>query len=89
MDQQVSSKELLNRARELYTQKEIADRVGVELMGIDFGKVGYLNYCAQTGLGTADLSKIEIVGEKISDHIKQYKLHENIEQQLIWMKPVS
>ena len=66
-----------------------ADRVGVELMGIDFAKVGYLNYCAQTGLGVADLNRIEIVGESIKDHIKPYKLHENIEQQLIWMKPVS
>jgi len=34
MDQQVSSKELLNRARELYTQKEIADRVGVDIRTI-------------------------------------------------------
>lgn len=64
-------------------------RVAVELMGIDFGKIGYLNYCAQTSLGIADLSKIEIVGESISNHIKHYKLHENIEEQLIWMKPVS
>ena len=65
-----------------------ADRVAVELMGIDFGMVGYLNYCAQTGLGNPDLSKIEIFGERISDHIIKYKLHDNIEQQLIWMKPV-
>ncbi len=63
-----------------------ADRVAVELMGIDFGKIGYLNYCAQTGLGVTDLGKIEIVGENIKDHIKHYKLHENIEEQLIWMK---
>jgi uncharacterized protein (DUF362 family) len=61
-----------------------ADRVAVELMGVDFSKVGYLNYCAQTGAGIADLSKIEIIGENIKDHIKQYKLHENIEKQLIW-----
>jgi len=66
-----------------------ADRVGIELMGIDFAKVGYLNYCAQTGLGVADLNRIEIIGESIKDHIKPYKLHENIEQQLVWMKPVS
>jgi len=66
-----------------------ADRVAVELMGIDFGKIGYLNYSAQTGLGVADLDKIEIVGERISDHIKHYKLHDNIEEQLVWMKPVS
>ncbi|MBK9389306.1 MAG: DUF362 domain-containing protein [Bacteroidetes bacterium] len=65
-----------------------ADRVSVELMGIDFGIVGWLNFCAQSGIGEADLSKIEIVGEKISDHIKKYKLHDNIEQQLMWMKPV-
>ncbi|MBN2763314.1 MAG: DUF362 domain-containing protein, partial [Bacteroidales bacterium] len=64
-----------------------ADRVAVELMGIDFAKVGYLNYCAQTGLETADLNKIEIIGESISYHVKHYKLHENIEQQLRWMKP--
>jgi uncharacterized protein (DUF362 family) len=63
-----------------------ADRVAVELMGVDFTMIGYLNYCAQTGLGIADLSKIEIVGESISNHIKHYKLHDNIEKQLIWMK---
>jgi uncharacterized protein (DUF362 family) len=64
-----------------------ADRVGVELMGIDFSKVGYLNYCAQTGLGNPDLNKIEIIGESISNHIKPYKLSNNIEKQLIWMQP--
>jgi uncharacterized protein (DUF362 family) len=64
-----------------------ADRVAVELMGVDFAKIGYLNYCAQSGLGIADLNKIEIVGESISNHIKLYKLHDNIERQLIWMKP--
>lgn len=64
-----------------------ADRVAVELMGVDFAKIGYLNYCAQTGSGVADLSKIEIVGESISNHIKIYKLSNNIEKQLIWMKP--
>jgi hypothetical protein len=63
--------------------------VSVELMGIDFTKVGYLNYCYQTGLGTADLSHIEIVGESISNHIKSYRLSDNIEKQLIWMTPAS
>jgi uncharacterized protein (DUF362 family) len=66
-----------------------ADRVAVELMGIDFAKIGYLNYCAQTRLGVADLSKIEIVGESITKHIKPYKLSDSIEKQLIWMNPAS
>lgn len=64
-----------------------ADRVAVELMGIDFAKVGYLNYCAAANMGQADLSKIEVVGEAIAKHVKPYKLHRNVEQQLIWMKP--
>jgi uncharacterized protein (DUF362 family) len=65
-----------------------ADRVGIELMGIDFAKVGYLNYCAQTGMGTADLAKIKITGEPVSAHIKPYKLSDNVEKQLVWMNPV-
>ena len=66
-----------------------ADRVGIELMGIDFAKIGYLNYCAQMGLGIADLNNMEIVGENLKDHIKSYKLHENFEKQLEWMKPIG
>ncbi len=66
-----------------------ADRVGVELMGIDFANVGYLNFCAQTGAGVADLNKIEVIGEKITDHIKSYKMNANIKDQLVWMNPVS
>ena len=64
-----------------------ADRVGVELMGIDFAKIGYLNYCAQAGLGEGDLRKIEIIGEPIARHVRNYKLADNIDQQLIWMTP--
>ncbi len=64
-----------------------ADRVGVELMGIDFARIGYLNYCAKAGLGEADLSKIEVVGEPIARHVKKYKLADNIEEQMIWKKP--
>ncbi len=64
-----------------------ADRVGIELMGIDFAKVGYLNFCSQTGSGIADLDQIDIIGEKIADHIKSYKLNDNINSQLVWMNP--
>ena len=59
-----------------------ADRVGVELMGIDFSTIGYLNYCAQAGMGNADMEKIEIVGEKLTDHIRTYKLPDNIDRML-------
>jgi hypothetical protein len=47
-----------------------ADRVAVELMGIDFAKIGYLNYCADARLGEADLKRIEVVGAPIAKHVK-------------------
>jgi uncharacterized protein (DUF362 family) len=64
-----------------------ADRVAVELMGIDFVKIGYLNYCASAGKGVADLEKIEIKGEPVSKHIIKYRLSDNINDQLAWMNP--
>ena len=64
-----------------------ADRIGVELMGIDYQKVGYLNYCASAGLGQGDIEKIEVVGEALKPHIKKYKLAKNIDEQLIWLAP--
>ena len=64
-----------------------ADRVGVELMGIDFATVGYLNHCARANLGQADLARLRMVGEPIAGHVKRYKLSDNIQDQLVWMKP--
>jgi uncharacterized protein (DUF362 family) len=64
-----------------------ADRLAVELMGIDFATVGYLNFCADAGLGQADLKKIEIIGEPPARHVKTYKLADNIQAQLIWRTP--
>lgn len=66
-----------------------ADRVALELMGIDYNNVGYLNYCADAGMGEGDLEKIRIIGEKMEDHIHTYKLNDNIEKQLIWKEPVG
>lgn len=66
-----------------------ADRVGIELMGIDYANVGYMNFCSQTGLGTADLSKIQIIGESIDNHRKSYKLSDNFKDQLVWKNPVA
>lgn len=64
-----------------------ADRVGIELMGIELAKVGYLSYCAQAGMGQGDLGKIKILGDPIARHARKYKLHERVEQQLRWLTP--
>lgn len=61
------------------------DRIGVKLMGVNYDDIGYLNYCATAGMGQDDLSKIRIIGDdNPDDHIIQYKLHKNIEEQLKW-----
>ena len=60
------------------------DRVGVELMGITYTDVGYLQWCANAGMGQDDMSKIDILGPDPKQYVKKYQLHENIEWQLEW-----
>lgn len=62
-----------------------ADRVGLELMGFDYPKVGYLTFCAQAGMGQGDLERIEVLGERVADFVRPYRPHDNIEQQYQWM----
>jgi uncharacterized protein (DUF362 family) len=62
-----------------------ADRVGLELMGIDPSQVGYLVYCARMGVGQYDLDRIAVVGEDIRGHVRKYRLSSSIERQLQWM----
>jgi uncharacterized protein (DUF362 family) len=66
-----------------------ADRVAVALMGIDLEKMGYLKYCAAAGMGEIDLARMDILGERVADHVRTYKLADNIDKQLQWMKPLA
>lgn len=67
-----------------------ADRVGVELMGINPDWIGYLNFCGQCGLGSYELGKIEIRGNtRLVDAVKKYQLHRDIERELEWMGPMN
>ncbi len=66
-----------------------ADAVSADLMGIGISKIGYLTYCAQVGMGQADLNKIEILGPALKDHIKIYKMPANMERLLSWQKPLQ
>ncbi|MBI4876199.1 MAG: DUF362 domain-containing protein [Acidobacteria bacterium] len=66
-----------------------ADRVGVECMGINPAWMGYLNYCAQVGVGNFDIAKIDVLGAKIAGVKKAYRLHRDIEPELQWMGPLT
>jgi uncharacterized protein (DUF362 family) len=66
-----------------------ADRVGLEVMGINPDWVGYLNYCGQAGLGQFDLAKIAVVGPPIASVQRKYQLHPDVQHELEWMGPLK
>ena len=66
-----------------------ADRVGLEAMGIDASWVGYLVYCGQVGVGNYDLKMIRIEGAPLESVRKKYRLHPDIERELLWMGPME
>ncbi len=61
-----------------------ADRVACEIMGVDLHDVGYLHYCAERGLGEADLARIDVLGERIRDCARPFRLHRNVQEQYAW-----
>ncbi len=61
-----------------------ADRVGVEIMDIDFNNVGHLVYCASAKMGEADINKINIIGEKITNCKKKFQPPDNWEKLIRW-----
>jgi uncharacterized protein (DUF362 family) len=65
-----------------------ADRVALEAMGIDARWIGYLVYCGQVGLGQYDLTKIDVLGAPIASVKRNYKLHPDIQRELLWMGPM-
>jgi|Deesub1362A_J573_1020465.scaffolds.fasta_scaffold00062_131 uncharacterized protein (DUF362 family) len=50
------------------------DRVGVEVMGVDFDEIRYLNFLWDWGFGEGDLSRIRVLGERIEDCRLSYRM---------------
>lgn len=65
------------------------DRIGSELMGIPWEKMGYLHYCALAGFGQGERDKIQIIGDNPEKHIKKYKLHSRVDWELQWDVPID
>ncbi len=62
-----------------------ADRLAIELMGVDHKEIKYLQWCGDAGMGTYDLSEIEIVGPDYRDYIIKYKLNSSADKQRQWI----
>lgn len=61
-----------------------ADLVACAIMDVNFHDVGYLHYCAEQGMGEADPDRIEILGERLNDCIRPFKLHRSVKEQYAW-----
>ena len=67
------------------TDPVACDRLGAELMGVDYSELKYLQWCAQGGIGEDDLGKIKVVGLNYKDYVVKYKLHEQVDKQREWI----
>lgn len=63
-----------------------ADRIAVELMGIDYNYLKYLQWCAEAGMGQDNLSKITIIGKDYKPYVTKYKLPDNTEKSIEWIR---
>jgi uncharacterized protein (DUF362 family) len=66
-----------------------ADTVGATLMGINISDLGYLTYLINGKVGEGDLSKMEIIGEKVEKLVKKYALPRTAQQQMQWKSPAK
>lgn len=66
-----------------------ADRTAAECMGIDPEWLGYVKYCGEMGLGQFDPAKIDVIGAKVADVKKAYRMHPDIDKELKWMGPMT
>jgi uncharacterized protein (DUF362 family) len=65
------------------------DRVAAETMGINPEWMGYVKYCGQLGLGQWDSAKIDVIGAKVAEVKKPYRMHPDIERELQWQGPME
>ena len=63
-----------------------ADAVTSKAMGFEPLEIGLFYYANEMGDGTADLSKIEIVGPAVETVATSFKPHETTEQQFQWQE---
>ncbi|HTS65414.1 MAG TPA: DUF362 domain-containing protein [Candidatus Acidoferrales bacterium] len=66
-----------------------ADRVAAETMGVNPEWLGYVKYCGAIGLGQFDPAKIDVIGAKVADVKKAYRMHPDIDRELQWQGPMT
>jgi len=62
-----------------------ADRIGIELMGIDPLYMKYIEWCGDAGMGNFNIEKIKVNGPDYRNSIRKYKLNDNVSKQIEWI----
>ncbi len=63
-----------------------ADRLGVELMGMNYAEVKYMQWCKAAGWGEDDITKIQVIGPDWRQHVVTYQLNPNMKGQREWLR---
>jgi len=66
-----------------------ADRIGAQCMGVDPEWMGYVKYCGALQLGQFEEGRIEVIGAKVADVKKAYRMHPDIDKELQWQGPMT
>jgi uncharacterized protein (DUF362 family) len=61
-----------------------ADRIGTEVMGHDFSQVGHLVHCANAKIGVGDITKINVLGEKVAACKKNFRKTDDYDKIIRW-----
>ena len=61
-----------------------ADRIGTEVMGHDFNNVGHLVHCANANMGEGDITKINLLGDNLSNCKKNFKRTDDYDKIIHW-----
>jgi uncharacterized protein (DUF362 family) len=65
------------------------DRVGVELMGVPWENIGYLQWCSLAGIGQGELDKITIIGSNPKRLSETYAMPDNYERLQEWKREID
>ncbi|HUA64173.1 MAG TPA: DUF362 domain-containing protein [Verrucomicrobiae bacterium] len=65
------------------------DRVAGEAMGVNPEWLGYVKYCGAIGIGQFEPSKIDVIGARLADVKRSYRMHPEIDRELKWQGPMT
>jgi uncharacterized protein (DUF362 family) len=61
-----------------------ADRIGTDVMDHDFNTVGHLVHCANAKMGVGDITKINLLGDKVAACRKNFRKTDDYENIIRW-----